>query len=299
MKTIVLRFLRIGTFLIVCSSGCSEDTVSPTPEMPLSVTQFTANPRSVLEDGVVTFSFQAKSGKGLARGIVDFRDGSGYDTVGLSGNLDSGVTSHTYRYPGTYKPQLTVEDISGQRALKYDSVYVGPNQLPQIISRLDGFEASVSHVAEKSLATDPEGDPFTVTVAPVSSGLIFQMNATSDSVIYYLTNPDDNGTKQGKITVVDQKNRTVEKVVDIVFAPRDDISGVVQDRFKGTYLESYNPSVVMNGPFTGWVQAITGTDTQKVVIASDGSYKLPKLPNAAHKIHAWIDPPPVRVPMLS
>ena len=55
-------------------------------------------------------------------------------------------------------------------------------------------------------------------------------------MIYSVKSRDDNRSKQGKITVVDQLNRTVEKVIDIVFTPLDDISGRVRDRFEGTYL---------------------------------------------------------------
>jgi hypothetical protein len=83
-------------------------------------------------------------------------------------------------------------------------------------------------------------------------------------------------------------NRTVEKVIDIVFAPLDDISGRVRDRFEGTYLAGYKPAVVMQGPYTGWVAAIAGTDTVKVPVEAGGRYAFPKLTSTNHTLRAFI-----------
>ncbi len=286
MQNPISRLVLTSILLTVASPGCEDSGVVP-PVLP-TVTSFSASPRNILEGDTVRFIVRAAADNGLLRGMIDYRDGTRIDTASLSGLRDSARTSHAYRVPGIYKPTLTLEDASGERAIASDSVYVRSNLLPQIINRLTGFEGSVSRAAKGVLATDPEGDSFAISVSPVSSGLIFQMNASNDSVVYYLANRDDNGTKQGKITVVDQKNRTTERVIDIVFAPLDDISGRVRDRFEGTYLASFNPAVIMQGPFTGWVEAITETERVKVSVDAGGHYALPKLPLSKHTLRAFI-----------
>jgi hypothetical protein len=83
-------------------------------------------------------------------------------------------------------------------------------------------------------------------------------------------------------------NRTVEKVIDIVFDPRDDISGRVRDRFEGTYLAGYRPVAVMQGPFTGWVAEISGWDSMKVPVDAEGKYAFPKIISENHTLRAFI-----------
>jgi hypothetical protein len=279
--------LALGLLLLsIVSVGCEDFGVIP-PVLP-SVVSFTASPTNILEGQSVQFRLLAAADNGLARGIIDYRDGTKSDTVILSGNSDSAQTSHPYLVPGIYKPTLTLEDASGQKAVASDSVYVRSNQLPQIISGLAGTEGAVSRAAKRILASDPEGDPLTISVSPVSPGLIFHLNATGDTVIYYLADRDDNGTKQAKITVVDQKNRTVERVINVWFSALDDIRGRVLDRFEGTHLAFYNPAAVMQGPYTGWVTATTGGGTVKVSVDADGIYAFPKLPPADRTLRAFI-----------
>ena len=279
--------LALGSILLsIVSPGC-EDLGVPPHILP-SVISFSAGPRNISQGQSVQFKVRAAAELGLARGIIDFRDGTKQETVNLSGTSDSAQTSHIYLVPGIFKPTLTIEDVPGRRAMTSDSVYVRVNQLPQIIGHLAGTEGSVSRAPKKVLVYDTEGDSLTISVSPVSPGLVFQLNASNDSVIYYLTNRDDNGSKQVKITVVDQMNRTVERVIDIAFAPLDDISGTVRDRFEGTYLAGYKPAVVMQGPFTGWVAAITGLDTVKVPVDGGGRYALPKLTSTKHTVRAFI-----------
>ena len=266
--------------------GCEDNGVTPTAL--LYVVSFNSSPKSVLEGDTVVFRLRAAAERGLARGIIDYRDGTKRDTVKLTGVRDSAFTHHAYQAPGIYKSLLTLEDAAGEKAGAYDSLFVGANQLPQITNLLTGTEGSVSRYPRKALAFDPEGDSLTISVAPVSAGLVFQLNAKKDSAINFLTNPGDNGTKQGKVTVVDQKNRTVEKVIDLVFTPLDDISGRVHDRFEGTYLATYRSTAVMQGPFTGWVSAITGGNTVTVPVDANGNYVLPKLPSAKHILRAFI-----------
>lgn len=286
MKNPICSLVLSSILLSIVSLGC-EDLGVPPHILP-SVISFSAAPKNIFEGKVVEFKVRAAAELGLARGIIDFRDGTKSDTVNLSGSRDSAQTLHAYLVPGIFKPTLMIEDVSGRRAMASDSVYVRANQLPQIISRLTGTEGSVSRAPKKVLASDPEGDSLTISVSPVSPGLVFRLNASNDSVIYCLTNRDDNGSKQGKITVVDQMNRTVEKVIDIVFAPLDDISGCVRDRFEGIYLAGYKPAVVMQGPFTGWVAAIAGTDTVKVPVDAGGKYAFPKLTSTKHILRAFI-----------
>ena len=282
-----IRFLALSSSLLIgVFPGC-EDAIIPSRIAP-SVTLFTANPGTILEGEAVQFVLHAATEIGLVHGIVDYRDGTKRDTVSLSGISDSGHTSHVFLVPGTYAPTLTVEDASGQVTIDSTIVHVRPDQLPQVVSRLTGAEGAISRIARKVLANDPEGDSLSILVSPVSPGLVFQFNSANDSVIYYLTNRDENGLRQGKITVVDEKNRIVEKIVDIQFAPRDDIGGHVFDRFEGTYLAGYRPAVVLQGPFTGWVSAITGGETVTVPVDANGRYVLPKLTTGNHTLRACI-----------
>ena len=286
MRNPISTLALVPILLSISSVGCEDTGVTP-PVLP-SVVSFTASPTKILEGQSVQFRLLAAADNGLARGIIDYRDGTKTDTVILSGNIDSAQTSHPYLVPGIYKPTLTLEDAFGEKAVASDSVFVGSNQLPQIINSLGGTEGAVSRVLTRILASDPEGDPLTISVSPVSPGLVFHANGTGDSVIYYLADRDDNGTKQAKVTVVDQKNRTVERVISVWFSPLDDIRGRVHDRFEGTYLASYNPAGVMQGPFTGWVTATTGAGTAKAFVDAGGNYTFPKLPPADRTLRAFI-----------
>ena len=270
-----LRWLVPG-LLFVCSLplGCSDLGLTP-PILP-TVVSFKVTPKRILEGDTVLVRLRAAAENGLAWGIIDYRDGTKSDSVRLSGFRDSALTLHAYLAPGIFRPTLTLLDVPGEKSMASDSVFVGANQLPQIINALFGTEGSVTLCATRGVAYDPEGDAFTVSVSPVSPGLVFQLNARKDSVVYYLANPDDNGTKQGKVTVIDQKNRTEEKVIDIVFNPLDDISGRVHDRFEGTYLASYAPAAVMHGPFTGWVESSSMYNTVRVPRGWERQLRVPE-----------------------
>lgn len=270
----------------VAFPGC-EDSGGPVPVLPI-VISFRASTGNVLEGRSVRFTVQAAADNGLARGILEYGDGSGRDTLHLEGNRDSAAITHVFQNPGYFITTLILEDIAGQRAIASDSVLVYQNRPPGIISGLTGTEGTISRVLKRSLASDPEGDSLKISVAPVSPGLIFHTNFAGDSVLYYLADRDDNGTKQAKVTVVDQKNRTVEKVIDIWFSPLDDLRGRVRDRFEETYLASVHPSAVIQGPFTGWVTATTGTGTVKVPVDAYGNYVFPKLISAKHTLRAFI-----------
>jgi hypothetical protein len=77
-------------------------------------------------------------------------------------------------------------------------------------------------------------------------------------------------------------------MINIVFAPLDDVRGRVRDRFEGTYLASNYPAAVMRGPFTGWVTATTGGGTLTVAVDAEGNYAFPKLPPANRTLRAFI-----------
>ena len=286
MKTFCCLLVLCSVVLCIISPGC-EDLGVP-PHLLPSVISFSAGPRSISEGKAVQFKVRAAAELGLARAIIDFRDGTNRVTLSLSGNRDSAETLHTYLVTGIFKPTLTLEDVSGHSSIATESVYVWANQLPNIVSTLAGTEGLVSGVPRYILAFDSERDSLTISVSPLSPGLVFRFNERGDSLIYYLTSNSESGLKQGKITVVDQLKRTVEKVVEITFAPRDDINGTVIDRFEGTYLAGYRPVVVMRGPYTGWVAAITGSDTVRVPVGADGRFAFPKLPSMKHALRAFI-----------
>jgi hypothetical protein len=266
--------------------GCSDLGLTP-PILP-TVVSFKVTPKSILEGDTVVVRLRAAADNGLAWGIIDYLDGTKRDSVRLSGFRDSAQTAHAFLTAGIFRPTLILVDVKGEKSMASDSVFVRANQLPQITNALYGNEGSVSLIPKTALAFDPEGDAFTVSVSPVSPGLVFQLNARKDSVVYYLTNPDDNGTKQGKVTVVDQKNRIEEKVIDIVFNPLDDISGRVHDRFDGTYLASYAPAAVMHGPFTGWVESSSTYNTVRVPVDASGNYVFPKQFSVNRTLRAFI-----------
>ena len=278
--------IRSLVLLSVVYFACEDASIPP--RYPPSITSFNATPEVILEGEAVQFTMRVATDIELARGIVDYRDGTRRDTLGLSGISDSGHTSHVYFVAGFYYPTFTVEDIAGQVTVDTTRVYVRANEPPMIIGMLTGAEGMVSRFPKRVLATDPEGDSISISISPVSPGLVFQFNASNDSVIFYLTDPDESGLKQAKITAVDQKNRIVERVIDIQFAPRDDIRGRVHDRFEGTYLAGYRPEAVMQGAFTGWVEATTDGQTAKVPVDASGSYVLPKLSTGNHTLRAFL-----------
>lgn len=280
IRSLALSLVPIIGYL----SGC--DDASIPSRIPPSVTFFSASPTTIREGDAVQFNMHAAADIGLARAVVDYGDGTKKDTLDLSGVSDSGHTSHVFLVAGTYDVTIAVEDGSGQVSVGSAKVTVNIDQLPQISNHLTGAEGIITWLPKRSLAYDPEGDSFTIAVSPVSPGLVFQLNASNDSVVFYLTNRDENGVKQGNVTVVDRKNRTEERVIEIQFVPRDDISGRVLDRFEGTYLAGYRPDAVMQGPFTGWVEA--SGQSARVPVDANGAYLLPKLPTGDHTLRAFI-----------
>ncbi len=143
--------LALGSLLFsIVSAGCEDSGVIP-PILP-QVLSFTASPRTILEGETVHFRVLAAADVGLARGIVDYRDGQKRDTVLLSGSRDSAETSHIYLVPGSYAPELTLEDVSGEKAVASGSVLVRTNQPPQIINSIGGTEGTVSRIAKRALA---------------------------------------------------------------------------------------------------------------------------------------------------
>ena len=166
MKCPLCHLVLCSILLSIVFSGC-EDLGVPPHILP-SVTSFSASPRNISEGQAVTFKMRASAELGLARGIIDFRDGTSTDTVSLSGTRDSAQTSHVYLTPGIFKPTLLLEDASGQKAITSDSVYVRINQVPQIISILTGTEGSLSRASRRGLAYDPEGDSLIISVSPLS-----------------------------------------------------------------------------------------------------------------------------------
>ena len=155
--------IRSLVLLSVVFFACEDASIPP--RYPPSITSFSASPETILEGETVQFTMHVATDIVLARGIVDYRDGTKRDTLGLSGTSDSGHTSHVYSVAGTYDPILAVEDIAGQVTADTIRVYVRANQVPWIVGLLTGAEGTVSRVSKRVLATDPEGDAFTISVS--------------------------------------------------------------------------------------------------------------------------------------
>ena len=273
------------SLLVVCEFACRDFGV--VPPQPPAIALFSTSPASVREGDTLHFFIRASDDIGLERASLDCRDGT-ILVVRLSGHADSVTLSHVYNTGGIFEPHLTVKDVSGAIAEAKQRLLVGFDPLPLISPPLRGAEGEVSRVARNALAYDPEGDSVTITVAPVSPDLNFQFNPGGDSVRYSLADPNANGLRQGRVTVVDHKNRTEEKIVDIFFESRDDISGHVFDRLEGTYLASFKSVVVMRPPYSGWVEAVTSGTAIRTSVNGDGSYTLPKIPSGNHSVRAFI-----------
>jgi hypothetical protein len=273
------------SLLVVCALACRDFGIVP-PEPP-AIALFSISPASVREGDTLHFFVRASDDIGLERASVDCRDGTTI-VVPLSGHADSVTLAHVYNTGGIFEPHLTVEDVSGAIAEANKRLLVGFDPLPLIPPSLRGLEGEVSRVARKALAYDPEGDSVTIAVTPVSTDLILQFNPGGDSLRYSLADPNANGLRQVRVTVVDHKNRIEEKVVDIFFDPRDDISGHVFDRLEGTYLASLKSVVVMRPPYSGWVEAVTNGTTTRTSVNGDGSYAFPKIPSSNHSIRGFV-----------
>ncbi len=144
-------------------------------------------------------------------------------TLRRAGNRDSAETSHVYQSTGYDITTLTLEDAAGQKSIASNSVLVNQNRPPQINGGLSGTGSMVSRVLKRSLAFDSEGDSLTISVAPVSAGLIFHTNAAGDSGIYYLADRDDRSTR-AEFTQLDRPS-TADRKLDwqVVFdTPRFD-----------------------------------------------------------------------------
>jgi hypothetical protein len=281
--------LAPGLFLLgFILLGC--DDFGIVPPVPPRVEMFSATPRSVKEEDTVRFAIRVSDDLGLVRGLLNYQDGSFIDTLHFHGFVDSARTSHVYHGGGQFAPTLVVEDVSRVATSDTSYVSVGGRPLPTVSSLLDGVEGASSIRSIKNLVWSVGNDTLTITVSPVSPGLIFAKNVTGDSVHYALIDPNDQGTKQARVVVVDRWNRMVDRTIDVVFAPRDDISGRVFDRFEGSYLATLKPEVVMQGPFTGWVEGTTFgyPDTVRTTISGSGDYTLPKLSVGRHILRAFI-----------
>jgi hypothetical protein len=270
-------------------AGCGpDDIVNPVDNPPSDVTLVQQG--SARQFGPAYFGLSAKDDKGLARAILDYGDNTKKDTLALVGTSASVNPVHTYASNGNFVVTATVQDNAGQATNKTLLAAIGVDTPPAVVvSSLAGLESKVSQVPLSSIVKDAEGDAFSASFTPISSDL--RVSLAQDTLKYWLADQDANGSRVVRVRVDYSKGgvaASVEQDLTIVFATMDDISGTVRDLYKDGYLSTLLPSVVMQGPYTGWARLVTGTDSMQVAVGADGSFSFPKVTSAAHLLRTFI-----------
>jgi hypothetical protein len=275
--------LCIGVIFFIF--GCKSDPVGPlendtAPTATLSI----ANP-NLRAGETAHFATTAKDindNAGLDSLVLVYGDGSRKKwTPGASSFADT--AEHAYSSGGTFNPAITAYDKKGQTGVASTTVVVQGNNAPTInTTTLNGVEGIETAVALKNIASDAENDPLTTTVAGTSAGL--EARVVGDSLKYKMTNPDANGAGSISLSVSDGHNVT-NATIPVAIAAMDRIAGRVHDILEGTYIAGVNPSLVMPGPFAGYVMV----DGNSVTVNSDGTFAFAnKLPAKNHAIQWFI-----------
>ncbi len=261
-------------------AGCKADEATAPVDTPPAVTTLAV--RSIgVRTSLFTFTI-TDSDSPLDSALMLFGDGSTEYLVRAGGKKDVvDSVSHVYALGGAYTAMLKAFS-KGKEGVKDITVAIG-DQPPTInIISLTGTEGKTTTTPLSTIATDPEGDPFTVEVTSQHPNLIAQI--TQPNLQYRGIDSSTNGTYQLKIKLTDPKNRTVEKTIPVNIQPMDDITGKIQDILEGTYLAARRPNLVIQPPYTGWIKI----DGIQLPITPQGNYTSPKLTPQNHTIESFI-----------
>ena len=275
--------LIVSTAIVI--SGCKDNTQTPQPQNnPPVIAYFTESPGTVNQGASAKYTFKATDSDGTIDSLVLIvTDGSRRKwTPQLASYQDS--ASIQCSTAGQQTANLTAYDNQGGRASDTVKFTVKGNVPPVIkASPLLGVEGRGSAVALAAIESDADGDQLTTQVITVSPG--FEARIDVDSLRYGMTDPNGNGAGAIRLQVSDGHNPAVSATIFIQIAAMDSISGRVHDILEGSYISTVNPSLVMPGPFAGYVKV----DEVTVAVNGDGTFLLPrKIPGKPHAIEWFI-----------
>lgn len=276
-----LKYLSIALFIFF--TGC-KDSVIPPVDNPPAISSFTATPSSVDVNKPVLFSVSSSDKEGLDSVVIDFKDGSKKSFASARKTASSDTVSHAFNNVGTYAPEATAY-ADGKTDKKAVSISVLANPPPVIADSLNTIEGKESGVRLSSFAYSPQGRPITLQLLNSDPSIV--ITQTSDSVKVKGTTVDVNGVFSSSWKATDDKGNVTTKTIVSKIDPRDDISGRVHDELEGTYISSLSPELVMQGSFTGWAAMVTGTDSIKISINPDGTFKFPKVIPGNHRVYRF------------
>jgi hypothetical protein len=280
-------FLRFSAILLVSAYqiGCPGPVNPIIIDSPPAIGRFTVSPESIKQGESTTFTFSASDDNSIDRIILDYDDGTA-DTLKAIGKTSyASSKTKTYSAPGVKTATLSVFDDANQKTAKTVSVGVDAVLAPVFDkTSLPGVEGKVGAYAKRDIAHDPQGLPIALTV--VSSDPNLSVTETADSIKVAGKNTDVNGSYSIQMKADNNTTSTVQNVTSVL-AARDDISGRVRDALEGTHIAGLYPELVMKGPFTGWVAMKSGTDSVRIPINSDGTFRFAKTVPANHRVYRF------------
>jgi hypothetical protein len=285
--TILFRRL-VALFLI--AAGCGKDNPITPTDNPPTLSELSVTAPLIEAGSTAQVTLAATDDDALRMAIIDYGDNTKNDTLMLSGASVRTTFSHVYGSVGSFIINGTVLDNAGQAATKSTAQQVVAKVVPQIlVSQVNGLEGAVSRVWTGGMASDAKGRALALSFTPLSSDLVAQ--AVADTLRVSLSDANASGTRQLRVRVDYMDNgvpASVTKDVPVIIVPRDDISGQVVDYYLNAFLATVYPLVVMKGPYSGYVDLITGTDSVRAFLDQYGNFKAPKVANLPHVLKAFM-----------
>lgn len=283
---ILIRTILFGVVVIpaMLFSGC-KDTVSPPLDNPPVIIIFVVHPASIKPGGSTTFNLLTTDNKSIDRVILNYGDGTADMIEAIAQPSFSFTKTKKYNTLGVKTATLYVFDNDNQNAIATleVGVYV---VLPPVFDKtsLAGVEGLTTAYAKKDIAHDPDGLAMTLNVVSFDPNL--SVVETADSIKVGGKDPNVNGSYIIQMKADNGSTAAVQYVV-AVLASRDDVSGKIRDILEGTYVAGLYPELVMKGPFTGWIAMVSGKDSIRIPINSDGTFKFPKVVPGPHRVYRF------------
>lgn len=279
------RFLPILTstipvvgslFLFCCTDYAVVSPPAPIDQPPVII-YFTESPPVLAQGDSVKFKFKVTDDILIDSLVLIPGDGSRQKWTPHAAVYEDS-TKHQFNTSG--RDSSTLYTYDNGRHMTSGSVYffVQGNAPPVVkTDTLKGFQGEMSTVALKNIVSDPDNDPVTVQVISVSSGL--DAHVDNDSLRYGMTNPAASGNASFTLQASDNHSHTVTAVIPVNIITADKItygpeggSFRVHDILEGSYISTVNPSLVMPGPFAGYVKI----DGVVASVGGDGKGSFPQ-----------------------
>ena len=265
-------------------AGCAGDAVDEGAPLPTASIQ--ATPPAIRSREAVTFSITTGEAP-VDSLLLDFGDNQRvrFDCGGRTGT--SWRITHAYNWRWT--AMVVVKAYAGGRFTTTTlAVPVSADDPPIVRSlSIDINEGDSLCLPLYDLIHDPEGDPFTYSLAISDPGVIIERHL--DTLVVKGRDDDFNG--QARLDVhyawksADSVQHAEVQQIRIAIQPRDQITGTVRDIFDGTEAGTTDPRLILGPPFTAGTVIIDGQAVS--VDLATGRFASPKLKTWVQHTVEW------------